>query len=236
MTSIASSSLQVVFRKIVKSTSALESHTSVYIERTANCAKLLVLRMVNLITLFNLPRVLSKSCNGATLEACSCPLTDMGFQIFWLVISDTVIGNAIPFIFPYTKWLCSRRMNRFRSVMLPDNDLKGDFLVEDEYSESLVRQAVVLAGISVFPMVPLLATVSLGVEIWIDRIRIVRLCRSMKRDELHASYHVSKLLVVSCLVTILLFGAFCSFPYGMIFVNLHVNIRSCAVIAGSPAP
>ncbi len=38
--------------------------------RTANCAKLLVLRMVNLITLFNLPRVLSKSCNGATLEAC----------------------------------------------------------------------------------------------------------------------------------------------------------------------
>jgi hypothetical protein len=41
---------------------------------------------------------------------------------------------------------------------------RGDFLVEDEYSESLVRQAVVLAGISVFPMVPLLATVSLGVE------------------------------------------------------------------------
>jgi hypothetical protein len=73
-------------------------------------------------------------------------------------------------------------------------------------------------------------------RIWIDRIRIVRLCRSMKRDEIHASYHVSKRLVVSCLVTILLFGAFCSFPYGMIFVNLHVNIRSCAVIAGSPAP
>lgn len=223
---------QAVWRGMVKRLTIWEHHDTWTAHRAWDFGKLLTLKLVNIIVLYIVKRYvpMAKDLNNANQctdrEKCDCPLMDMGYQFFFLMVTDLVMGNFTECVIPVVKWRINRRLNRFRKVMLPDNDLKPIFDVADEYTELLARQFVVLLGTAVFPLITVLACLNLTFEMFIDRVRMVLICA---KPGVKKARRIKPRLITIYLVIVFVLSAFGSFPNALVFISSGFGMGECGV-------
>ncbi|KAH3767615.1 DUF590 family protein [Pelomyxa schiedti] len=137
----------------------------------------------------------SGSTSAALAAENSCGLVYMGDQFLSLIIIDLIVSNAIEVAFPLGWPLVTKLLGKIKTCCckrgarhdLTSEDLKDtlmvsrsdrpEFDIAEEYLEVLYRQFVIFLGIPFFPLLALLSLLVNLLEILVDRIRLIYICK-----------------------------------------------------------
>eukprot|EP01118_Nematostelium_gracile_P012993 TRINITY_DN4839_c0_g1_i1.p1 TRINITY_DN4839_c0_g1~~TRINITY_DN4839_c0_g1_i1.p1 ORF type:complete len:470 (-),score=109.70 TRINITY_DN4839_c0_g1_i1:77-1486(-) len=115
----------------------------------------------------------------------ACIFKSSGSKFVTLMILDVTLMNFIELatpvvnrmLFTYIPFLKNKRMRG-------DEEMRPDFDVAEDYLELFYRQFVVYLGVSVFPFLPFFGLFNNIVEYWIDKVRLLRICKKPKPIDL----------------------------------------------------
>lgn len=162
---------------------------------------------------------------GAAALKCACPLAAMAWTFLWLLVFDTAFSVVVE---PMTLYIHSRYQRCTATARgLSDLDIRAEFDVAEETVAILYRQLLILLGVPVFPLIAALGAVSLTLEYWCDRMKLVNLCRKsvLKVDAMNPR------LIVACSILVVVIAAI-SYPQGLLFVAMRTNLTSCTFMDG----
>lgn len=220
--------LNMVWKKVSKFMTKYEKHRTMREYTEWDTSKVFVLKIGSVLALY-----ITKSLVGAdSVDAdtcrndlnavdCGCPLEQMGQQFFWLIIIELVIGNITELGIPALRvWFRSRKS---ASSGKGDEDLKEKFDLAEEFTELFYRQFVILLGTTVFPLVTVLGLVSLYLEFWLDKLRLLKYCTKplIKPDPVRTQ------LVFGCNLAVAVIFLF-SYPNGMVMIFAGLNMGDCS--------
>ncbi|KAH3765164.1 DUF590 family protein [Pelomyxa schiedti] len=154
--------------------------------------------------------------NIPTSEERVCGLVYMGDQFLSLIFLDLIVGNflevVVPLVLPYIRKQCASYEG---SQEL--RKLRPEFDLTEEYLEILYRQFIIFLGIPFFPLIACIAVFATLLEIFVDRLRLIYICK--KPPPIAASFkkQLFTYMVVSALV------AYVAFPVGTLGILSGYN-------------
>jgi len=89
---------------------------------------------------------------------------------------------------------------------------KPDFNLAEEYLELLYRQYIIYMGSMTFPMITMVGFLGNILEFFLDKYRMLYICRKRPKVDAHMKKFLTFFLVVSALFSIF------TFPYGAMWV------------------
>jgi len=181
-----------------------EKHDSLTGKRNWGFSKLLLLKLTNVVVIYFVKQLVLQNTINAGTDECTCPLRQMGYQFFYLLVSDMTVGNIGGVLTARFGWKVRMCLNRFKDVKQGDNALKDEFDVAQEHVGLLYRQFLILLGTFVFPLLTLFAVFANLLDLYFDKLRLVKYCKRPLRQERPLSsktvltYHM--LIVLLCVL------------------------------------
>jgi hypothetical protein len=91
--------------------------------------KLLLLKLANVVVIYLVKERVAKSdnlnvCLDPTVVDCACPLRSMGYQFFYLLITDMTVGNVGTIVMAFLKWKVLSRVDQCRKISHGDDHYK----------------------------------------------------------------------------------------------------------------
>lgn len=248
--------LNFIQKFLSKRLTFFELHRKVTTHREADTLKLFLLKFVNVIMLYVIKTelvsatdatsnaieadLISLTCaagfgnstqlsnaGGTPLSSsltCTCPLLSQGWTFFWLLVFDVAFSVIV-------EPLTGVALQQYRKCIankqgLSDYDVQLDFDVAEELVSVLYRQFIILLGAPVFPLITLLGFGAYVVEYYMDRIKLVTLCKkTVIREE-----PIDLRLIVAATAIVSLAAAF-SYPQGLLFLGLRYRAQECAFLS-----
>lgn len=139
---------------------------------------------------------------------------------------EITIGNFAQVLLPWAMMKYKKR-SAIKSGY-GDEYIKSQFDLTDEFTEVLYRQFIIYLGTLVFPLLPLIGATSYVLEYWVDKYRLIYLCRKPMNKPSPVRARV--LFVLHLLVAI--FALF-SFPNGMVFMFMGFDLDGDCLFWGS---
>eukprot|EP01138_Halocafeteria_seosinensis_P001718 gb/GECG01001761.1/.p1 GENE.gb/GECG01001761.1/~~gb/GECG01001761.1/.p1 ORF type:complete len:518 (+),score=66.24 gb/GECG01001761.1/:1-1554(+) len=227
------SSMKTLWKFLSKFMTRLEAHQRrrTYIEW--DTAKVFFMRIANVLGVY-LTKFLTEgsvtdsdeTCAEAGRTAdCECPLASMGQQFFWILIFELSVGNLVQVVWPWV-YLKYKQRGALHSGY-GDEHLKSEFDLTEEFTEVLYRQFIIYLGTTVFPLIPVMGVVSYIVEYWIDKYRLIYLCRK----QLNKPSPVRARLLFGLHIFVAVAALF-SFPNGTVWLFAGFDIQGKCLFWG----
>jgi hypothetical protein len=167
--------VNAIWKKVCRYLTKYERHKFWSDFRRWDCLKVFTFKICNVTVLYFVKR-------NAILQDDSgvCALRAMASQFFMLVVMDITVNAVMEVLVP---WYFARQAEAkaIKDNQSADDDLKPGFDLADEYTEVAYRQYVVGVGIFVCPFLPVLSLIATALEFWLDRYRLLRICRKPKK-------------------------------------------------------
>lgn len=112
------------------------------------------------------------------VDSTKCMLSIYGYKYLIFVCTDLTISNILEIGIPYLKMKFQQQQNKEKQ----DVDLRPEFQIEEEYLELIFRQYIIYNAMIYFPMVTLFNVVISYVEIYVDKFRLVEMCKSPSKN------------------------------------------------------
>lgn len=222
----------IVWKQVVRFLTSLEVHARRTAEIEWDSGKVFAVRICNLMSLYlvkNLTgqdNVLEEGCDDLVEKDCRCPLSSMAYQFMWLIIMELTINNAIEIAIPYVMVWANQAFGLTDAQ--GTNAARQDFDLTEEYTALLYRQSVVYLGVSVFPLMPVLAAAASFLEFWVDKYKLTALSIKPKAppEPVRAELILGAHLIIAAVAAL-------SYPNGTIlilsgFAGIDIN---CAFFA-----
>lgn len=222
-------SLNIVWKLASKKLTDLEAHRTLRVATEWDTAKVFLIKVANLLTLYGVKAVVAEEAGTAAIEAscpltgspvdCSCPLSAIGYQFFWLLISDLSVGFVMELGIPAIT-LCGKRCWSAHKGRT-EAELRPDFELSEEFVQLLYRQLIIYLGSSTLPFAPILGLAATVLSLWLDKFRLVRICRKpeIKQKPLRP------VVLMACHVVVAI-AALASYPNGLAFLFAGFNIQN----------
>ena len=210
-----------LWKKICISLTNFEKHHTWSGYRSHNTFKYLFFKLFNVFFmgftkgLFNVP----------------CVIRTLGNQYLIQMLLDFLVFNAIELVVPYVSYFISKRRNKGS-----DEGVRPDFDVSEEYLEVIYRQYLIYSGMASFPMITLIALVASILELYLDKWRLVKLCKKPPMTNGSVKTVVSFFLTCSAVLPILNWGGGNVYPMvGVYWCNTPNNLECepCRVLNGA---
>ena len=124
-------------------------------------------------------------------------------------------------MWPWVYLKYNQRRERSLQSGKGDEAAKQQFDLPEEFTEVLYRQFLIYLGTAVFPLLPVLGVASYFLEYWVDKYRLIYLCRK----EMSKARPVRARLLFALHILAALAALF-SFPNGMVYLFAGIDIRN----------
>ncbi len=132
--------------------------------------------------------------------ATPCIISVLGNQYLIQIMLDLVVFNAIELFLPIIMLKFRKRGDK------SDEESRPEFDVAEEYLELVYRQYVVYCGMAAFPMMTFVGAIASIVELYLDKIRLIKICKKPPRTTGSIKSVVSFFLILSALLALLNWG------------------------------
>ncbi|GAM23601.1 hypothetical protein SAMD00019534_067760 [Acytostelium subglobosum LB1] len=194
----------------------LEKHRTWTNFRTHNTLKLYVFKVVNVLVLYLLRSWVFSSYTYEIIYD-ACPLVDVGSQFLLILLLDLTLQNVWEIVYSCGMAAIGKCIGK-RGKKSTDS-YRPEFDLAEEYLEILYRQLIVYLGLTIYPLVALLGVLCGIVEIYVDKFRMLKVCRRPHR--IHGS--MKKFLTMYLLMTAAV--AVATFPYGSGWVLFEMGLE-----------
>eukprot|EP01138_Halocafeteria_seosinensis_P001719 gb/GECG01001762.1/.p1 GENE.gb/GECG01001762.1/~~gb/GECG01001762.1/.p1 ORF type:complete len:183 (+),score=10.11 gb/GECG01001762.1/:1-549(+) len=141
------------------------------------------------------------------------------------LIFELSVGNLVQVVWPWV-YLKYKQRGALHSGY-GDEHLKSEFDLTEEFTEVLYRQFIIYLGTTVFPLIPVMGVVSYIVEYWIDKYRLIYLCRK----QLNKPSPVRARLLFGLHIFVAVAALF-SFPNGTVWLFAGFDIQGKCLFWG----
>ncbi|KAG2373881.1 hypothetical protein C9374_011766 [Naegleria lovaniensis] len=210
-----------IWKKICIYLTNFEKHKTWSGYRTHNTMKYLFFKLFNVFLmgftkgLFNVP----------------CVIRTLGNQYLIQMILDFVVFNAIELILPYIEYYIKKKRNKGS-----DENVRPDFDVSEEYLELIYRQYIIYCGMTSFPMITLIAFVASILELYLDKWRLLKLCKKPPMINGSVKTVVSFFLIITAILPMINWGGGNIYPMvGVYWCNTPSNLECepCRILNGN---
>lgn len=154
--------------------------------------------------------------------AVPCILTVLGNQYLVQMLLDIVVFNAIELLLPLIMFKLKKKGNK------SDEENRPDFDVAEEYLELIYRQYVLYCGMPAFPMLPLIGLAASVVELYLDKLRLLKICKKPPRTTGSIKTVVSFFLVFSSVLALSNWGGGSVYSLvGYFWCNYPKSVSAC---------
>jgi len=218
--SIVIAFVNFLWKKACTRLTNFEKHRTWSGYRTHNTIKLLFFKLINVFVmgftkgLFNVP----------------CVVRSLGNQYLIQILLDFFVFNSIEIAVPYLVYLFKKATNKGS-----DEDAKSEFDVSEEYLEIIYRQYVIYCGMTSFPMITFVACISSVLELYFDKLRLLRFCRKPPMINGSAKSVVTFFLIVIAILPMMNWGGGNLYTLiGVFWCNTSNNLECepCRIFSG----
>lgn len=183
--------MNYIWNQLCYSLTQFELHGTWSAFRSHNTFKLLFFKLISLLIMG-----LAKG-----FFAIPCILTVLGNQYIVQILLDVLVFNAIELFFP---WLIFKlRRNKGNKS---DEEMRPDFDVAEEYLELIYRQYTIYCGMAAIPILPLIATAATILELYLDKFRLLKICKKPPRTSSSIKSVVAFFLMFSSMLSVVNWG------------------------------
>ncbi|KAM9973689.1 hypothetical protein ACTFIW_010806 [Dictyostelium discoideum] len=209
--------INVIYDQISIYLTMFEKHPTWTKFKIQNTLKLFVFKIVNVIILYILrDRIFENITHQSILEG--CPFVDVGSQFLFILVLDLTLSNLWEIIYSVSMAYIGRR--REKSGRRSTESYKPEFEISEEYLEILYRQFIVYLGLPIYPIVALFGVVCNIVEYYVDRFRLIRICKKPHRMQGSMKKFLSFYLLFISLISV------ASYPYGSGWVLIQIGFKT----------
>lgn len=206
--------LNLLWKQLSKWMTVFERHRTKRSYTEWDTFKVFTLKLANVLVLYvtkEIIRVQKLHDDSDVSRQVRCGVDAQAYQFFYFILMDITIGNLSEIVMPFLNMM--RRKAKSKDSGTGSEADKQVFDLAEEFTEVLYRQFVVLLGAQVFPLITIMAVVSFALEFWLDKMRLIYICRKslIKPDPVRPK------LMLYCHVVIAL-AAILSWPNGMAFI------------------
>ena len=212
--------INFIWNKITISLTNFEKHRTWSGYRTHNTFKYLFFKLFNVFFmgftkgLFNVP----------------CVVRTLGNQYLIQMLMDFFVFNGIELIVPYVVYVIHKYRNKGS-----DEAIRPDFDVSEEYLEVIYRQYLIYCGMASFPMMTFLGLIASITELYLDKLRLLKLCKKPPMTNGSVKSVVCFFLIVAAILPMLNWGGGNIYPLtGLFWCNTPNNLECepCRVFDG----
>jgi hypothetical protein len=223
--------LNGVWKAVSKFLTKIEAHPTRSQATEWDTGKVFLVKVINILTLYGVKAaVATERGASATGELaacprpgvdidCRCPLAGMGWQFFWLFVSDLTMSSFLEMFIPVVTLCATRRLGCGKNK--GDEESRPEFDLSEEFVQLLYRQLLVYLGAVVLPFTPLMGTIGALIALTMDKYRLVAVCRK-PRDKQRP---VRPALLMACHIIVAI-AAIVSYPNGLAFLFAGYNIQN----------
>lgn len=229
--------LNIVWKMVSRQLTQFEVHISRTAQTEWDTGKVFFIKIANVMSLYVVKFLITARFGEAAdstdpaancpvystaLDDCRCPLAGMAWQFFYLIILDLTLSNALEIVLPAVQSPVMRWLGFTKGR--GDASVQQEFDLTEEYVEVLYRQFIIYLGFTVFPLMAIIGFVGTVAEFWLDKYRLVVMCRKPEvREE-----PIRPILLTICHMVVAV-AALGSFPNGMAVIFAGYNIQgNCA--------
>eukprot|EP01133_Synstelium_polycarpum_P007744 gene7744-9075_t len=208
--------INVIYEFICLYLTHFEKHRTWTNFRNHNTLKLFVFKVINVLVLYLLRDKIFRGLTNETIIE-GCPLIDVGSQFLFILVLDLTIQNIWEIIYS----LALARIGKFigKHGKKSTEYYKPEFDLADEYIEILYRQFIVYLGLSIYPLVTVFGILCNFVEIYVDKYRLLRICRRPHRIQGSMKKFLTFYLLIVAVVSV------ASYPYGSGWVLVQFGME-----------
>jgi hypothetical protein len=119
-------------------------------------------------------------------------------------------------------WIQRQVVKRMmRNSNISANRYMPEFIIGNQYTDLLCSQFLVLLGLPIFPAMSLLMSVVLSIQLYVDRVNLLRICRPVTQTK---SRFGALLMIMNGINALL---AIVCPPTGLLWVALSLNSGGC---------
>ncbi|KAL9654269.1 hypothetical protein ABK040_010301 [Willaertia magna] len=166
--------------------------------------------------------------------ATPCVMTALGNQYLIQMLLDFFVFNTIELVMPYIIYRVKKYKNKGGN-----NEIRPDFDVAEEYLELIYRQYIIYCGFTSFPLVTLIGLLASICELYLDKLRLLKLCHRPPITTGSVKTVVAIFLLISALLPILNWGGGNVYPLtGYYWCNSvsEIQCMDCRIVANGRYP
>ncbi|EFA85236.1 DUF590 family protein [Heterostelium album PN500] len=193
--------------------------------RNHNTLKIFVFKVINVLVLYLLRDKIFSSYTNEKIDN-GCPLVDVGSQFLFILLLDLTLQNIWEIVYSVGMARLGKCIER-RGKKSTDS-YKPEFDLAEEYLEILYRQFIVYLGLSIYPMVTVFGVVCNIVEIYVDKFRMLKICRRPHRIQGSMKRFLTLYLFVIAVVAV------ATYPYGSGWVLVQIGANKGSLNSNCP--
>jgi hypothetical protein len=166
-----------------------EKHRTWIDFRYHNCFKLALFRLTSI---FLMTFLRGYYATGCTIEV-------LGYVYLVHVITDLVVSNIIEWAVPLVQWMIQARKGNVEEA-------RPQWDTDEEYLEIIYRQFVIYSGMAAFPMISLFGLIISALEIYLDKARLIYICKKPKRTNSSMKAMVTAYMLLSAILAVANWG------------------------------